>query len=131
LLPGVDVEDTVHILARHARVQANYALNQHQAPNEVTITVICERGTLRFEGHENRWRWLQTPGEAWQEERLPQLERDTLFIKQAESFLDALEGIRPVTCSLDEGAATLRANLAALASCEKGQWISLDDESLQ
>lgn len=130
LLPGVDVEDTVHVLARHGRVQASYALNQHQAPNEVTITVVCERGTVRFEAHENRWRWLTTPGEAWQEQRFPPLERDTLFIQQAAYFLDAIEGIRPVTCSLDEGEATLRANLAALASCERGRWISLADESL-
>lgn len=131
VLPGVEVEDTVNVLARHGRVQASYALNQHQAPNEVTITIACAHGTVRFEAHENRWRWLQTPGEAWQEERYPPLERDTLFIQQAGYFLDALEGKRPVTCSLEEGEATLRANLAALASCERGQWISLDDESLR
>lgn len=131
LLPGVEVEDTVHVLARHGHVQASYALNQHQAPNEVTITVVCERGTIRFEGHENRWRWLTTPGESWQDERFPPLERDTVFIAQANLFLDAIEGKRPVTCSLDEGEATLRANLAALASCERGQWITLDDESLR
>jgi predicted dehydrogenase len=131
LLPGVDVEDTVHILARHDRVQASYALNQHQAPNEVTITVVCERATVRFEAHENRWRWLSTPGESWQEERFPPLERDTLFIEQAGFFLDAIEGKRQVTCSLDEGEAALRANLAALSSCASGQWISLDDESLR
>lgn len=131
VLAGVDVEDTVHVLARHGRVQASYALNQHQAPNEVTITVVCERGTVRFEAHENRWRWLQAPGEAWQEERFPPLERDTLFIQQAAYFLDSLEGKRPVTCSLDEAEATLRANLATLASCERGQWILLHDESLR
>jgi predicted dehydrogenase len=131
LLPGVEVEDTVHILARHDRVQASYALNQHQAPNEVTITVICERGTTRFEAHENRWRWMTTPGEPWHDERHEPLERDTLFIKQATCFLDALEGKRPVPCSLDDGESTLRANLAALASCASGQWISLDDESLR
>jgi predicted dehydrogenase len=130
-LPGVDVEDTVHVLARHGRVQASYALNQHQAPNEVTITVVCERGTVRFEAHKNRWRWLTVPGEPWQEERFAPLERDTLFIEQAACFLDALEGKRAVTCSFDDGAATLRANLAALASCASGQWISLDDESLR
>ena len=131
LLPGVDVEDTVHLLARHGRVQASYALNQHQGPNEVTITVVCERGTVRFEGHKNRWRWLTTPGEPWQNETFPPMERDTLFIEQAASFLDALEGQRPVSCSLADGAATLRANLAALASCDQGHWISLDDESLR
>src|SRR5690606_32808909 len=38
VLDGVDVEDTVHLLARHGRVMASYSLNQHQAPNESTIT---------------------------------------------------------------------------------------------
>ncbi len=45
VLEGVEVEDTVHLLARHGRVQASYSLNQHQAPNEFTLTVVCERGT--------------------------------------------------------------------------------------
>src|SRR5439155_16743169 len=47
-IEDVDVEDTVHVMARHGDVMASYALNQHQAPNETTITVICERGTVRF-----------------------------------------------------------------------------------
>jgi len=130
LLPGVTVEDTVHILARHGRVQASYALNQHQAPNETTITVVCERGTVRFEAHECRWRWQTTPGESWHDETFPPLERDTLFIEQARLFLEAVEGKRPVTCSLDEGAATLRVNLAALASCEQRAWQEVGNEAL-
>ena len=40
-----------HVLARHDDVLANYSLNQHQAPNELTLTVVCERGTLRVELH--------------------------------------------------------------------------------
>ncbi|QDU31727.1 putative oxidoreductase YdgJ [Anatilimnocola aggregata] len=128
LLPGVEVEDTVHLLARHGRVLASYALNQHQAPNETIVTVVCERGTVRFEGHESRWRWQTTPGDSWHDETFPPLERDTLFIEQAKLFLDAVERKRPVTCSLDAGAATLRANLAALASCESRAWQNLKDE---
>ena len=34
-IEGVDVEDTVHVLARHGDVLASYACNQHQAPNEI------------------------------------------------------------------------------------------------
>src|SRR5205814_1412813 len=64
---GVDVEDTVHVIARHGDVMASYALNQHQAPNETTITVICERGTARSEmdtGRARSWarRWLRPRG---------------------------------------------------------------------
>lgn len=122
VLEGVSVEDTVHLLARHADVLASYSLNQHQAPNELTLTVICERGTIRFEGHESRWRWMTMPASSWHDEPHPPLERDTLFVAQAHRFLDAVEGKCPVACSLDEGQQTLRINLAALASLEQGGW---------
>lgn len=130
VLPGVTVEDTVHLLARHGPVLASYSLNQHQAPNETTLTVVCERGTVRFEGHNLRWRWQTTPGETWTDEQFPSLERDELFVLQANYFLDAVEGRRAVTCSLADGAATLRANLAALASVDDGGWRSTSSEEI-
>ena len=55
-IPNVEVEDTVHVIARHGDVLASFSLNQHQPANESTITVVCERATLRFEMHEGRWR---------------------------------------------------------------------------
>jgi predicted dehydrogenase len=124
-LAGVAVEDTVHVLARHGDLLASYSLNQHQAPNENTITVVCEHGTVRFEAHECRWRWMTIAGEAWHDEQLPPLERDAMFIAQASQFLDAVEGKRPVACSLDEGLQTLRVNLAALASADGSGWQSI------
>jgi predicted dehydrogenase len=92
VLDGVTVEDTVHVLARHGDVLASYSLNQHQAPNELTISVICERGVARFEGHEQRARCMTEPGGAWNDGPMAPLERDMLFIAQAERFLDAVEG---------------------------------------
>lgn len=122
VLEGVTVEDTVHVLARHGGVMGCYSLNQHQAPNEVTITVVCTRGTARFENHANRWRWMTEPGETWHDEAgLPQ-ERDALFVRQAHAFLDAADGIAAPLCSVSEGRKTLQANLAILASAERGSW---------
>ena len=122
VLEGVDVEDTVHVLTRHGRVLGCYSLNQYQAPNEMTITVVCEQGTARFENHRNRWRWMTRPDEPWHDEPHAPLPRDALFIHQANAFLDALEGHAPPLCSLEEGIQTLRVNLAALASVEQGTW---------
>ncbi len=121
LLEGVDVEDTVHLMTRHGDVMGCYALNQHQAPNENTITVVCERGTARFEMHRNRWRWITKVDGPWEEEQTP-LERDTLFTRQAHAFLDAITGQANPLCSLDEGLQTLQVNLAALASLDQKQW---------
>lgn len=121
-IEGVEVEDTVHVLARHGPVMASYSLNQHQAPNEVSITVVCRGGTCRAELHRGRWRRMSEPGGAWEDEDLGPIERDAPFTRQAHAFLDALEGARPPLCTLDEGAQTLRANLAVLASAENGTW---------
>lgn len=121
-LPDVEVEDTVHVVARHGPVMACYALNQHQAPNENSISVICERGTARFELQNARWQSMVEPGGEWKDEFVFSLERDDIFIHQANLFLDAVEGKGPVACTLEEGWQTLRVNLAVLAAVEGPAW---------
>jgi predicted dehydrogenase len=123
-LAGVDVEDTVNVLARHGDVLASYSLNQHQAPNETTITIVCERGTVRFEIHNSRWRSMEKPGDAWTDHGAQPLDRDGPFVRQAGAFLDAVKGKALPLCTLQEGVATLRANLAILSSVERGGWVS-------
>src|SRR6185369_10870952 len=100
-------------------VLASYSLNQHQAPNELTLTVVCERGVARFEHHLCRWRSMEMPGGEWTDYGSGALERDELFVRQANSFLDAVEGAGPPLCSLEEGIAALRTNLAVLESSER------------
>ena len=126
VLEGVSVEDTAHVLTRHGEVLGSYSLNQHQSPNESTITVICERGTVRWESHTQRWRWMIRPDEPWQVEPNEHQPRDAAFLTQAQRFLDAVEkGAKPL-CSLDEGLQTLRVNLAALASVKSCSWQTID-----
>ena len=122
VLEGVTVEDTVHLLARHGQVMASYSLNQHQAPNEFTLTVVGERGAIRWESHLNRLSSMTTPGSEWHEDRINPLERDTLFVRQADQFLTAIEEGAVPACSLDEGLQTLRVNLAALSSADGAGW---------
>jgi predicted dehydrogenase len=125
VLDGVEVEDTAHVLTRHGSVLGCYSLNQHQAPNETTITVVCERGTARFENHRFRWRWMTKPDEPWRDEIQEPLPRDALFVNQANAFLDVLDGRAEPLCTLDAGVQTLRVNLAALASLDGGGWQSI------
>ena len=123
LLDGVQVEDTVHVIARHGTVLGSYSLNQYQAPNEGTITVVCEAGTVRFEAHQNRWRWMTEPGGQWQDEPAEELARDDLFLIQSNHFLDVLEARAEPLCTLDDAIATLRVNLAILASSDHHRWV--------
>ena len=122
VLDGVEVEDTVHVLARHGDVLGSYSLNQHQAPNEMTITVIGDSGAARFEMHNARWRWMTEPGGAWHDEPECSRDRDAVFVAQAHAFLDAVEGEAPPLCSLNEGIQTLRVNLAVLAASDCPAW---------
>jgi predicted dehydrogenase len=125
VLDTTAVEDTVHVLARHGEVPGSYSLNQHQAPNESAITVVCRRGTAQFEMHNARWKWMTEPGTAWHEEPTWSLERDSMFVAQAGAFLDAIERRAPPLCSLDEGLQTLRVNLAVLAAAESQAWVTI------
>jgi predicted dehydrogenase len=128
VLDGVTVEDTVHVLTRHGGILGSYSLNQYQAPNETTLTVVCDQGTVRFEHHRYRWRWMLRPEEPWHDEPIEPLPRDALFINQANSFLDVLDGRAEPLCSVDEAVQTLKVNLAALASVEGGGWRKIADD---
>jgi len=121
-LPGVTVEDTVHVLTRHGDILGCFSLNQHQAPNESTMTVACERGTARFEFHQHRWRWMTEPGSTWHDEPAEPFERDTLFTAQAHQFLDSLEGRAEPRCTLAEARQTLEVNRAILESARTRAW---------
>ncbi len=125
VLEGVEVEDTVHLITRHGSVLGSVSLNQYQAPNEGFHTVVCQKGTVCFERHNNRWRWQTDPGDTWHDEPAFAMERDTWFTLQANAFLDSLAGIHPPLCTLEEGLQTLRVNLAILRSIKEGKWQTL------
>ena len=125
VLEGVSVEDTAHVLARHGQVMGSYSLNQFQAANESTITVVCQGATLRYEGHHVRWRWLVEPDGEWEEEVFPSLARDDLFVAQANHFLNVMERKETPRCSLDEGIATLEAVMAIQQAVTTGRWESV------
>jgi predicted dehydrogenase len=119
-LPGVTVEDTVHICARNGRALVNYTLNQFQAPNESTLQFNTAAGSVKVEMHLRRWGVLKMGAPDWQWHEIPAGDRDTPFITQAGRFLDFIEGRPARLCTLEEAVHTLRFNLAALASADGG-----------
>ena len=121
-LEGGTVEDTVHALARHGSVMATYTVNLYQQPTESSLTIVCEKGTVRFELHENRWRCVTEVEGPWEDEAHVLPERDTWYTLNAETLLDAIAGIAPARCTLEDGIQTLRVNLAALKSAKTQTW---------
>jgi predicted dehydrogenase len=129
VLDTVDVEDTVSMLAQHERVIATYHLNQHQAPNECSLQVVCTEGTCRYEPNRHAWSWMTKPDTPWQEEVTTFASRDDWFIHQAHAWLDTLEnGVAPL-CTVEEALQTLHVNRAALASASQGgTWQTITKE---
>ena len=113
-LKGVEVEDTVNVLARHGNIMASYNFNQHQYPNESIFTLVCEKGTLRLELCSNRLRIMDRPDGEWEDEISNAFQRDNIFVSQANSFLDAIEGQPSISCTIDEAKHTIGCQMALL-----------------
>lgn len=125
-LDGVEVEDTVHALARHKNnVMASYSLNQHQPANEIQLSIVTDQSMLRWENHNNRVMLYERASSEWSVLNFLRLERDTLFIRQAHAFFDACEKQAPPLCSLDDAVHTLRCNVASLKSLRSKCWEQL------
>ncbi len=119
-LDGVEVEDTVAAAARNGETMVTYALNQFQAPNETSIHIHCEHGSIAIEVHLQRWKIFERGATDWQIHNVPVPDRDGLFTAQANAFLDALEGQQTDLCTVEEAIQTLKLNMAALESADSG-----------
>jgi predicted dehydrogenase len=124
-LEGVDVEDTVAASARNGGAIVTYALNQFQAPNETSIQMHCEGGSLAVEVHQQRWKVFPRGATEWEIHDAPVPERDWLFTAQAHAFLDGLEGQQTKLCTIEEAIQTLKVNIAALESAASGSAVAI------
>lgn len=114
-----EVEDTVNLLARlQGDVPAAFTINQFQAPNEVTLSFNGLLGSLRAELHNQRYGIMLQGESDWTWVDMPPEERDAMFIRQAEAFLDSAEGRPDYLSTLEDGLQTLKVNLAALESSD-------------
>ena len=129
VLPGVAVEDTVHVVARHGEIMTSWSLNQHQRANETTLQIICQQTILKLEYHTQRLLKMTETGKPWEVLLECQLERDDNFVAQAEMFLDALAGQGQVMCTIAEAHETLKASLAMLESNKQRAWVDIDVNS--
>lgn len=73
---------------------------------------------------------LIEPGGQWHDEAAVALGRDTLFTRQTEAFLDAVEQLRPPLCTHADAAQTLRVNLAILDSAAQGGWQTIHQQKI-
>lgn len=114
-----EVEDTVNLIARlRGGIPACFVQNQFQTPTEVTFSFYGLDGSVRAELHNQRIGLCPRGETTWTWTDLPKEERDAMFIRQAEGFLDALTGKPDSLSTLEDGLQTLKVNLAALQSSD-------------
>ena len=122
-IPGVEVEDVVGVVARNDKAITVYSFSQTQKPNEFTIDIHGETGSLRIDLSGKRIGVFS--GGCWSFEDTSYDDHDVLFTAQADAFLDAVERKAPPGCTLAEGIHTLRFNLACLESARTGSKVQL------
>ena len=126
-LPRIEVEDTVHTLAIHqGNVMAVYACNLFQPPNEVVVTMNCERGSVRASYDQKRLSWATEPGGPWTHEPFAIDDIDEMYTRQNNAFLDAMTESGTVFCDLEAAIRTLKANLASFESARTFTWQTID-----
>lgn len=124
VLEGVEVEDTVNLIAKNRNgTLINFSLNQFQAPNESFWFIHCPGGSFRAEIHNQRIGKLAFGESEWQWQDIPREERDAAFTRQAQAFLDNLDGSPSPLATVAEAAQTLKVHLAALKSSQTGQTV--------
>jgi predicted dehydrogenase len=125
-LEGVTVEDTVNVTSRHGQVLVSFAMTQFQTPNENTLLIHCENGSVKIETNHQRWGVMQRGDTDWTWHQTPPQERDDMFIAQANAFLDGVEGRDTPLCTFEEAVQTLKFNQAALRSAATGAAIEIE-----
>ncbi|MEO6786077.1 MAG: hypothetical protein ABI318_08085, partial [Chthoniobacteraceae bacterium] len=81
--------------------------------------------SVKIEGHEQRFGLLRRGSDAWDWHKTAPLERDDIFIAQANAFLDGLHGKPTDLCTFDDAVRTLKFNLAALESARSGKPVEI------
>ncbi|MES2695110.1 MAG: Gfo/Idh/MocA family oxidoreductase [Verrucomicrobiota bacterium] len=125
VLEGVEVEDTVNLIAHNGDALVNYSLNQFQAPTETRWDFHAAGGSVRVELHTQRWGTFAKGDAEWNWSPCPVENRDWLYQTQAADFLDGCEGVPTLLCTLEEGLDALRFNIAAFRSWQEGRPVQL------
>ena len=126
VLEGVEVEDTVSVIARNQDgAMISFNLNQFQAANELTIQFSAEQGSMKIEYHNSRWGQMALGATEWTWENFTPLDRDGPFVIQANDFLDACEGKPTPLATLAEGIQAVRFNLACFESLRTGARVTV------
>ncbi len=120
---SVECEDSLLMNLRMASgAMVNITINQFQKPRVATMEFIGTRANLRLLDDAARLEFADDDSGRWQSESFikesmhPQEVHESMFMHQANDFMDAVEGKPDPMCTLEEARENLRICLAARES---------------
>jgi predicted dehydrogenase len=126
----MDVEDTALItMACRDGVRplpVAVSLDFVRRPPQRGGEIVCERGTIRWDLREPSWSVYFADERRWDVETLPDFQRNQLFLDEMSHFLGCLDTGHATLIPAAAGAKTLKVALAAKASLDTSQPVTLD-----
>ncbi|NCO39761.1 MAG: hypothetical protein AUJ96_21630 [Armatimonadetes bacterium CG2_30_66_41] len=118
-LPDIATEDFGTVTMRFAEGQVGQlTLCLFQRDTLSRLQVIGDAGTARCDMGADRLELFDDDADAWKPGRAQTVDRDDLFLLQAQHFLDCIRGEAEPRCTVEEAEQTLRTVLAAVASSD-------------
>lgn len=118
-LPGISTEDYGAVTMRFAGGQVGQlTLCLFQRDLQVQLQIIGEGGTARYEREADRLDLFDDESGEWKKGEAHAIDRDDLFLLQAQHFLACIRGGAEPRCTVEEAEQTLRTVLAAVESSD-------------
>lgn len=115
-----EVEDAAALVLRFASgALATVSFNDFQQNYKRGLELVGQEGTIEWSYDESVVRIYTESDRSWRTHSR-EYERDEFYLAQAESFLAAVAGRRPVSCTGEDGKRALELALAARRSAETG-----------
>ena len=111
----IEAEDTADIQLRFTNgVMGQVHLDYVQRPSSHWLQIIGTEGTIRWDNADGIAHWYRADTKEWKASTLPEeFERNTMFMDEANHFLDCVRNEMQPGCTLADGIAVLRIALAA------------------
>jgi predicted dehydrogenase len=118
---GIDVEELVDLsLQFRNHVKGSIHLNYLQRPPRHKLEIIGSSGTIHWDSDSNLRIYHHQQG-SWESHPFPAgFNRNDLFLREMEHFLDVVSGVEP-DCTLDDGVEVQKIISAAYQSIETGK----------
>ena len=118
----LQVEDSAEIILTFEKGPlAHIHLDYNQRPASHWLEIIGSQGTIRWDNDDGVTRWWAAKVGQWNEIAPPEgFERNDLFFKETEHFLEVVKGNTTPTCTLEDGVRAMEIALATHASVVGG-----------